>query len=61
LSQEDEVASQKRFQTRSDPLRNGLITDHPLAQVEDPHDSQFELDKPLARALEILRSQVLTP
>lgn len=61
LSQEDEVASQKRFQTRSDPLRNGLITDHPLAQVEDPNDSQFELDKPLARAVELLRSQVPTP
>ena len=61
LSPEDEAASQKRFQLRSDPLRNGLITDHPLAQIEDPNDSRFELDKPLARAVEILRSHDITP
>ncbi len=60
-NEQDDLAVRTRLRLRSDPLRNGLLADHPLAQVEDPDDHQISNDKPLMRAIALLRSTHATP
>lgn len=60
-NEQDDLAVRTRLRLRSDPLRNGLLADHPLAQVEDPDDQQLSNDKPLKRAIDLLRSPQTNP
>jgi len=58
---QDDIAVRDRLRLRSDPLRNGLLADHPLAQVDDPQDQQISKDRPLSRAIDLLRNRPANP
>lgn len=58
LTEDQLNVATERMRRRSEPLRNGVITDHPLAKVEDPEDRQLAEDAQLVKAIEMLEAKI---
>jgi carboxyl-terminal processing protease len=61
LDQKQLAIASERMRRRSDPLRNGVLADHPLSRVEDPNDEQISQDTQLLRAIELIQSKINPP
>lgn len=59
LTEEQTAQATERIRRRSDPLSNGSMTGHPLAQNEDPNDQSIVHDAQLVKAIELLGFQPL--
>jgi len=61
LDQKQLAIASERMRRRSDPLRNGVLANHPLSRVEDPNDEQISQDTQLLRAIELIQSKINPP
>jgi len=58
LTNDQLSAATERMRRRSEPLRNGMLSQHPLAKNDDPEDLQIASDMQLTKAIELLLREI---
>lgn len=61
LNEEQLSVATERMRRRSEPLRNGVLSQHPLANDEDPQDLLIASDTQLTKAIELLQLEKDSP